>query len=101
MLTRLWLVLPAVAAILFALHLTTPTTACCTVAKSGTPVVNADQTVVILWDKDTKTEQFIRQASFKSDAEARRRGKGNSCSRLRSVLPCLRVASSLPPQSTW
>jgi hypothetical protein len=31
-------------------------------------VVNADQTVILLWDPATKTEHFIRQASFKSDA---------------------------------
>jgi hypothetical protein len=32
-------------------------------------VVNADQTVIILWDPATKTEHFIRQASFKSEGE--------------------------------
>jgi hypothetical protein len=31
--------------------------------------VNADQTVIIIWDAATKTQHFIRQASFKSDAE--------------------------------
>lgn len=45
-----------------------PTTACCPAGPKGQPVVNADQTVVILWDPETKTEHFIRQASFKSDA---------------------------------
>ncbi|MCE9524845.1 MAG: DUF2330 domain-containing protein [Planctomycetales bacterium] len=45
-----------------------PTPACCPVGPQGQPVVNADQTVVILWDPETKTEHFIRQASFKSDA---------------------------------
>jgi hypothetical protein len=35
----------------------------------GKPVVNADQTVIILWDAATKTEHFIRRASFKSDAD--------------------------------
>ena len=39
------------------------------VPPSGKPVVNADQTVVILWDPGTKTEHFIRRASFKSDAD--------------------------------
>src|SRR6266850_284980 len=43
--------------------------ACCPVPPSGKPVVNADQTVVILWDAATKTEHFIRQASFKSEAD--------------------------------
>jgi hypothetical protein len=32
-------------------------------------VVNADQTVILLWDPATKTEHFIRQASFKSEAD--------------------------------
>jgi hypothetical protein len=35
----------------------------------GKPVVNADQTVILLWDPATKTEHFIRQASFKSTAD--------------------------------
>jgi hypothetical protein len=42
--------------------------ACCPVWPSGKPVVNADQTVIILWNAATKTQHFIRQASFKSDA---------------------------------
>jgi hypothetical protein len=32
-------------------------------------VVNADQTVLLLWDAATKTQHFIRQASFKSEAD--------------------------------
>jgi hypothetical protein len=32
-------------------------------------VVNADQTVILIWDPATKTEHFIRQASFKSEAD--------------------------------
>jgi hypothetical protein len=32
-------------------------------------VVNADQTVVILWDAATKTQHFIRKASFQSQAD--------------------------------
>src|SRR5262245_17088053 len=43
--------------------------ACCAVYRSGAPVVNADQTVIILWDAATKTQPFIRQASFKGDAD--------------------------------
>jgi len=43
--------------------------ACCAIARSGIPVVNADQTVIILWDAATKTEHFIRQASFQSGAD--------------------------------
>lgn len=43
--------------------------ACCPAPRSGKPVVNADQTVIILWDAATKTQHFIRKASFKSDGE--------------------------------
>ena len=43
--------------------------ACCPAPPSGKPVVNADQTVIILWDAARKTEHFIRKASFKSDAD--------------------------------
>jgi hypothetical protein len=46
-----------------------PAPACCPAPPLGSPVVNADQTVVILWDAATKTEHFIRQASFKSEAD--------------------------------
>src|SRR5262245_8597824 len=42
--------------------------ACCPIGPSGKPVVNADQTVIILWDAAAKTQHFIRQASFQSDA---------------------------------
>jgi hypothetical protein len=47
--------------------ITTP--ACCPVPPSGKPVVNADQTVIMIWDAATKTQHFIRQASFKSAAD--------------------------------
>ena len=43
--------------------------ACCPAPPSGKPVVNADQTVIIVWDKDKEMQHFIRKASFKSDAE--------------------------------
>lgn len=43
--------------------------ACCPAGRSGEPVVNADQTVIILWDAATKTQHFIRQASFKSEGK--------------------------------
>jgi hypothetical protein len=45
------------------------TPACCPVPPSGKPVVNADQTVTMIWDAAAKTQHFIRKASFKSDAE--------------------------------
>ena len=46
-----------------------PTPACCPAGPLGKPVVNADQTVIILWDEAAKTQHFIRKASFKSDAD--------------------------------
>jgi hypothetical protein len=66
---RICLLLPLVGAALVCLSSDSPMTACCPVPPSGKPVVNADQTVVILWDPVTKTEHFIRRASFKSDAD--------------------------------
>ena len=45
------------------------TQACCPAPPRGKPVVNADQTVIILWDAANKMQHFIRQASFKSDAD--------------------------------
>ncbi|MBI3721868.1 MAG: DUF2330 domain-containing protein, partial [Fimbriimonas ginsengisoli] len=43
--------------------------ACCPAGPQGKPVVNADQTVVIIWDAEKKMQHFIRQASFKSEAD--------------------------------
>src|SRR5205814_1847628 len=63
------LVLPFAAACLLAGHVPPPSPACCPAPPSGKPVVNADQTVVILWDAASKTQHFIRRASFKSDAD--------------------------------
>ncbi len=55
--------------VFFLLYSPQPTPACCAVFRSGQPVINADQTVIILWDEATKTEHFIRRASFKADAD--------------------------------
>jgi hypothetical protein len=46
-----------------------PTQACCAAPPSGKPVVNADQTVILIWDAKNQMQHFIRQASFKSEAE--------------------------------
>ena len=35
----------------------------------GKPVVNADQSVIIIWDAEKQMQHFIRRASFKSDAD--------------------------------
>jgi hypothetical protein len=63
------LALSLAGAILVPFFLTPPTPACAPCPPSGKPVVNADQTVIILWDADTKTEHFIRKASFTSEAD--------------------------------
>jgi len=41
--------------------------ACCPAPSENGWAVNADQTVVILWDAARKTQHFVRQASFLSD----------------------------------
>ncbi len=46
-----------------------PADACCAVSSFGKPVVNADQSVIIIWDAANKTQHFIRRASFKGDAD--------------------------------
>lgn len=66
---RMWLALPLTGALLLAYFASGPARGCCPAPRRGQPVVNADQTVILIWDAATKTEHFIRQASFKSDAE--------------------------------
>jgi hypothetical protein len=65
---RIWLALSLAGAFVAYLVLS-PAQACCPAPPSGKHVVNADQTVIIIWDADTKTQHFIRQASFKSQAD--------------------------------
>ena len=48
--------------------MTSPALACCAVAGPGTPVVNADQSVIIIWDHTSKQQHFIRKAGFKTTA---------------------------------
>lgn len=48
---------------------TMPANACCPAPPHNKPVVNADQTVIIIWDAASKTQHFIRKASFKSLAD--------------------------------
>jgi hypothetical protein len=59
----------AFAALALQLCAVRPARACCPAPPSGKPVVNADQTVVLVWDAANKTEHFIRRATFKSDAD--------------------------------
>src|SRR5215813_12991995 len=69
MTTRFWLALPPAGAFLLAYLVSHPAQACCPAPPRGKPVVNADQTVILIWDPATKTEHFIRQATFKSQAD--------------------------------
>jgi hypothetical protein len=46
-----------------------PAPACCPAPPAGRPVVNADQTVIILWDAAARTQHFIRKASFQCEAD--------------------------------
>jgi hypothetical protein len=47
-----------------------PVRGCCPAGPEGKPVLNADQTVIIIWDAATKMEHFIRKASFSSEADS-------------------------------
>jgi hypothetical protein len=65
---RSWLA--AGPATLAALFLCSVAVRACAVAPApGVPAVNADQTVIMIWDAATQTEHFIRQASFKTDGD--------------------------------
>lgn len=66
---RLWSLFLLVVVALVALSSSRPMPACCPAPPSGKPVVNADQTVVLIWDSATKTQHFIRRASFQSEAD--------------------------------
>jgi hypothetical protein len=69
MTTRNWFTV-ALAANLLAPALVPPlVSACCPAPPPHKAVVNADQTVIIIWDAASKTQHFIRQASFKSEAD--------------------------------
>jgi hypothetical protein len=66
---RSWLTGAIPAVVLILVLLLSPAPACCPAPARNKAAVNADQTVILLWDPATKTEHFIRKASFKSDAE--------------------------------
>ena len=69
MTARISLALLLAGAFLLPFGWTPPAPACCSVYPRGKPVLNADQTVIIIWDAATKTQHFIRQASFKGEAD--------------------------------
>lgn len=66
---RGWLQLFALGTLGISLFPMFPLRACCPAPPSGKAVVNADQTVIILWDAAAKMQHFIRKASFKSAAD--------------------------------
>ncbi len=41
--------------------------ACCPAGPPGSRVVNADQTVILIWDAERKKQHFIRQAAFATE----------------------------------
>jgi hypothetical protein len=69
MTARVWLFLPLTALLLAPTLWTSMAPGCCPAPPSGKPVVNADQTVIILWDAAAKVEHLIRKATFKSAAD--------------------------------
>jgi hypothetical protein len=46
-----------------------PASGCAPAPRFNMPAVNADQSVIILWDGARKTQHFIRKASFKSEGD--------------------------------
>jgi hypothetical protein len=46
-----------------------PAPACCPAPLFDRWVVNADQSVIIIWDAATQTQHFIRKANFKTDGD--------------------------------
>lgn len=62
------LLLIFVVALMALLPLVEATTACAPVLKSGATADIADESALIIWDKATKTQHFIRRASFVTDA---------------------------------
>jgi Uncharacterized protein conserved in bacteria (DUF2330) len=69
MIVRNWRLLPLAGALFIPLQLPSTGPACCPAPPAGKPVLNADQTVIIIWDAAARTQHFIRQASFKSEAD--------------------------------
>ena len=45
-----------------------PAEACCPAPPAGRPVLNSDQTVILIWDKASRTQHFIRRASFRGES---------------------------------
>ena len=61
MMHRIGFILPLAGAFFLLLDEASVVPACCPAPPRGKPVVNADQTVIIIWDADTKTEGFTER----------------------------------------
>jgi Uncharacterized protein conserved in bacteria (DUF2330) len=68
MTARSWLALPPATLAAFLLYFGAAH-ACAPAPLRGVPAVNADQTVIMIWDAATRTQHFIRQASFKTEGD--------------------------------
>lgn len=55
--------------VLVALLVAMPSPACAPVSKYGTWLLNADQTVIIIWDARNKVQHFVRKASFRTETD--------------------------------
>lgn len=55
-------------ATLFLTLVALPSSACLPIGRNGLPIRIAEETAVIFWDADTKTEHFIRRARFVTDS---------------------------------
>src|SRR6185312_5209488 len=64
-----WPLLPLASGLIVASFLSHPANGCCPAPPPGQHVVNADQTVILIWDAANQTQHFVRQASFKSQAD--------------------------------
>ena len=42
--------------------------ACAAIAGGNSHVINTDQSVIMLWDKERQTQHFVRKANFRTDA---------------------------------
>lgn len=67
--TRFTLAVALLIAVMLSLAPARSAWSCCPSGPVGKPVVNADQTIVIVWDEANKTQHFIRKASFKAESD--------------------------------
>jgi hypothetical protein len=69
MILRITIAVFTIASGLFVYWQAPPAGACCPAPRFGVHVVNADQSVIILWDAAQKTQHFIRRASFAGEGD--------------------------------